>query len=158
MTRRKHEPETIDLKRVNGTSTWIDPSDRNSRGQFKKGFKGGPGRPRGARSKLGESFLRDLEHDWQEHGAAVLARVRRRSPESYLRSLALLLRPTVTRLELGDDQADAFDGLEIHEIEAAVIEQLAQASPDLIRAAAKRLPGPDGSGLGSKPRARGKIR
>jgi hypothetical protein len=61
-------------------------SARNARGQFLMGHKGGPGRPKGARNKLGEEFLADLQADWARHGTTVLARVREQSPATYLRA------------------------------------------------------------------------
>ena len=66
-------------------------SGRNARGRFITGNSGGPGRPRGSRNRLGEDFLSDRYADWSEHGAAVIAAVRERSPAAYLRVVASLV-------------------------------------------------------------------
>ena len=66
-------------------------SVRNALGRFLTGNNGGPGRPKGARNRLGEDFLGDLYADWSEHGAAVIAQVRERSLAVYLRVVAGLV-------------------------------------------------------------------
>jgi len=60
-------------------------------GQFKKGKKGGPGRPKGARSKLGEKFLQDLYAAWLEEGSKVIQEVIKTKPEALLKVVASLL-------------------------------------------------------------------
>lgn len=56
--------------------------------QFKPG---NPGRPKGARNKLGEQFIADLYEDWQKHGVETLARVRDEKPDQYLKVVASIL-------------------------------------------------------------------
>lgn len=56
--------------------------------QFKPG---NPGRPKGARNKLGEAFLYDMLADWEKHGGKVIARVREEKPEAYLKTVASIL-------------------------------------------------------------------
>lgn len=51
----------------------------------------GPGRPKGSRNKLGEAFLEALYADFQEHGPAVIARVRNEKPDQYLKVIASIL-------------------------------------------------------------------
>jgi hypothetical protein len=51
----------------------------------------GPGRPKGSRNKLGEAFLEALYSDFQQHGAAVIARVRAEKPDQYLKVIASIL-------------------------------------------------------------------
>ena len=44
---------------------------------WKPGESGNPaGRPKGSRNKLGEEFITGLCHDWCQHGAAALKKVR----------------------------------------------------------------------------------
>ncbi len=68
-------------------------ADRDAEtGQFLQGLSGNPrGRPKGARSRLGEAFLADLFEDWEEHGVAVIERVRNERPAVYLKVVASLL-------------------------------------------------------------------
>ncbi len=59
---------------------------------WEKGKSGNPsGRPKGARSKLGESFLDKLYRDWKEHGIEVLERVRTEHPKDYMKVIASIL-------------------------------------------------------------------
>jgi Family of unknown function (DUF5681) len=70
------------------------PTERKHRNliPFKPGQSGNPGgRPKGARNKLGEEFLAQLCDDFEAHGAAVIERVRREDPASYIRVIAGLL-------------------------------------------------------------------
>jgi hypothetical protein len=61
----------------------VDGRDRET-GRFKTGNSGG-GRPRGARNKLGESFVQALADDFIEHGIGAVARVRAQDPSTYLK-------------------------------------------------------------------------
>jgi hypothetical protein len=81
-------------------------SVRNARGQFILGHKGGPGRPKGARNKLGESFIADVFADWTAHGAGVLAEVREKSPAIYLRVVASLVPRHLAIQTIGDEFDD----------------------------------------------------
>ncbi|ATB03609.1 hypothetical protein CN100_01100 [Sinorhizobium meliloti] len=56
--------------------------------QFKPG---NPGRPKGARNKLGEAFLEAMHADFDQHGAAVIEKVRTEKPDQYLKVVASIL-------------------------------------------------------------------
>jgi len=82
-----------------------------------KGFKGGPGRRRGSRAKLGEAFVTDLYNDWLDHGIEAVARVRFSKPHVYLaiigRILPQKIEITTTLEELSDERlAEMLDYVE----------------------------------------------
>ena len=72
---------------------------RDDQGRFVTGTAGGPGRPKGSRSRLSEAFLADLVTAWEAHGAEVLERVIQEHPERFLSAVASTL-PKDGRLEL----------------------------------------------------------
>src|SRR5690242_20391651 len=63
---------------------------RGAEGRFLLG-NNGVGRPKGSRNKLGEDFLAALAEDFEQHGQAVIQKVREQKPEVYLRVIADLL-------------------------------------------------------------------
>ena len=70
----------------------MSDTDRASdTGQFIKGKKGGPGRPKGSRNALGEAFLQDMYADWQTHGPETIEKVRDEKPDVYLKTVASIL-------------------------------------------------------------------
>lgn len=80
--------------------------DRDGKGRFVSGNSGG-GRPKGARNKLGEEFIKALADDFDQNGQTAIARVREERPQDYLKVIASLL-PKEIKLtderELSDDE------------------------------------------------------
>lgn len=62
------------------------------------------GRPKGARNKLGEAFVKALHEDFEQHGIAAVERVRDEKPDHYLKVIASLLPKEI---EVGDNFASA---------------------------------------------------
>lgn len=56
--------------------------------QFKAG---NPGRPKGARNRLGEMFIEDLLSAWESKGAAAIHTVIEKRPQDFLRVVASLM-------------------------------------------------------------------
>lgn len=67
---------------------------------FKPGNPGGPGRPKGSRNKLAESFLDALHADFLQHGVEAIAAARTESPLGYVKVIASLL-PQKLQVENG---------------------------------------------------------
>jgi hypothetical protein len=87
------------------TAVTVDSNDtaignvRDDKGRFKTGNSGG-GRPRGAKNKLTDLVLSVIIADFEEHGAATVARLRKTDPEMYLRLVsALVPREMILRRE-----------------------------------------------------------
>jgi hypothetical protein len=73
------------------SNTTISAERDEATGRFVIGGKPGPGRPKGARSKLGEAFLEDLRDAWEERGAEALRRCAEEEPAQFVRVVASLL-------------------------------------------------------------------
>jgi hypothetical protein len=73
---------------------------RDRGGRFVIGGKAGPGRPRGARSKLSELFLEDLRDAWQTHGKTALEKCAVEEPAQFLRTIASLI-PKQAEVDVG---------------------------------------------------------
>jgi len=69
--------------------------------RFVTGGKPGPGRPKGSRNKLAESFTQALHDDFMEHGVAAIATVRAEKPDQYLKVIASLV-PKDVNLNVGN--------------------------------------------------------
>jgi hypothetical protein len=81
---------------TNGVSTDKTGEKQN---RWKPGQSGNPaGRPKGARSKLSESFLEALSNDFDTNGIEVIEKVRSSRPHEYLKIVAAVL-PKQMQLE-----------------------------------------------------------
>ncbi len=70
---------------------------------------GNPGRPKGARNKLGEAFVTALLNDFQTGGIAAIETVRRDDPSTYVRVIAGLLPKELT----AEDGEPLFQGITV---------------------------------------------
>ena len=98
-------------------------SGRNAGGRFISGNIGGPGRPKGARNRLGEEFLQAVYDDWAKHRATVLGQVREKSPTAYIRVIASLL-PRHLAIETVEDEFDAMTSAELRQYLAVQAREL----------------------------------
>lgn len=57
---------------------------------------GNPGRPKGARSKLGEAFIKAMLEDFQKNGIVAVETVRETKPDQYLKVIASILPKEIT--------------------------------------------------------------
>src|ERR1700756_1154012 len=68
------------------------PANSNLAPPWQPGQSGNPaGRPRGARSRLSESFLSDFHTVWEEEGIQAIRRCARNDPSTFVRVAASLL-------------------------------------------------------------------
>lgn len=79
-----------------------------------------PGRPKGARNKLGEAFIQALHDSFEAHGPETIETVRTEKPDQYLKVIASLM-PKEHNLNIND-----MDGLTDDEL-AERIRSLASA-------------------------------
>lgn len=87
-------------------------------GRFVPGTSGNPsGRPRGARTKLGEMFLEALRDDFETHGVVAITKVRDERPHEYLRVIASLMPKDLN--------------LNVNNLDAATDDELVQRLRDL---------------------------
>ena len=81
------------------------PSNRGraQNGRFRKGNKGGPGRPAGTRNKLSEKFVSALCADFEANGVAAIKSAREENPAAYLRLVAGLVPKEMDATVSGDN-------------------------------------------------------
>jgi hypothetical protein len=97
------------------------PIQDESTGRFLPGNSGGPGKPKGARNKLGEAFIQALRDSFEEHGPETIEAVRTEKPDQYLKVIASLLPKEMT-LNINDAESLSDDELieRIRELDAAI--------------------------------------
>jgi hypothetical protein len=78
---------------------------RDRGGRFVIGGIPGPGRPRGARSKLSEAFLQDLHAVWEKRGMKALEQCATKKPAEFVRVIASLM-PQDISLSVAVDVTD----------------------------------------------------
>lgn len=85
--------------------TEVTPKKHSGLKPWKPGQSGNPaGRPKGARSKLGEAFLQELAADFEKHGAEAIIAVREEKPDQYLKVIASILPKEI---DIGENTANA---------------------------------------------------
>jgi hypothetical protein len=101
-----------------------------AKGRFTGGRQfqpGNPGRPKGTRVKLGETFFRALCEDFEEHGIAALVKVRETDPSCYVNVVAKLMPKEIKIERPAEELSDA----ELAALIAAVGAALAAAGDGL---------------------------
>jgi hypothetical protein len=90
---------------VSSMSETATHADRDQRGRFLTGTKPGPGRVKGSRNLLSESFLGDLNDAWQRFGVAALEKCAQEQPGVLIKVIASLL-PKDVRIDLTVDATE----------------------------------------------------
>ena len=94
--------------------------------QFKPG---NPGRPKGARNKLGEAFLEDLLDDWSENGKQAIIDCRKENPVQYVKTVASILP---RELNVKVSELDELTDEQLERQLAHIVAQLAATGLDLV--------------------------
>ena len=91
---------------------------RDEAGKF---APGNPGKPKGARTKLGEQFLSALQQDSEAHGAEAIHTVRAERPPEYVKVIASLT-PRALNLNINnlDDATDDELVQRLRDLEATI--------------------------------------
>ena len=91
-------------------ATEVDSSNtsRDPKGRFLMANKGGPGRPKGSRNKLGEEFLDDLIEEWRASGKKALALCAAREPTQFCKLVSNILPKEVLSMALNVNATTTF--------------------------------------------------
>ncbi len=93
---------------------------------WRPGQSGNPaGRPKGARNRLGEAFLKALQEDFDANGIEAIERTRTEKPEVYVKVIASLL-PSEHNLNV-----NRMDDLSDDELRKRIADLAAQLAPFL---------------------------
>lgn len=86
------------------------PEGRGEGGRFTPGNRFGQGRPKGARNRLSEAFIADLEEVWKAHGPTVLRTLATEKPGMLARVVAGL---EPKRVEVKEAALDSYTDEEL---------------------------------------------
>ena len=97
------------------------PQQDPTTGRFLPGNSGFGGKPKGARTKLGEQFLSALQQDFEVHGVEAITKVRTERPQDYVKVIASLM-PRDLNLNINnlDDATDDELVQRLRDLEATI--------------------------------------
>jgi hypothetical protein len=75
--------------------------------QFKKGKA--PGRPKGARNKFSQAFIKDVADSWKKNGAEALESLRKDKLDAYVRTAGSLVPKDLDVKHSGDITVQVVD-------------------------------------------------
>lgn len=99
---------------------------------WKKGESGNPGGRSKARQELGDSFIRVLRSDWEEHGAITVSAMREKDPVAYVRVVAAML-PEQVEHEVGEGLAALLSGIRAEQDSAGAVGPMEETGTGAVR-------------------------